>query len=166
VCVVYVEQVSKTPTYAILLVDGEVNTEREEERSGERARKGLCVFPVRFCLQGAYKIVTRTMPIRCLNRVVAHPAAVHTAMIIQFRPIGLKRSPSRIRTTRIPTDIPPRMLKAISPGRRQSLNRPPREPSAKMPKVTSVRMRSGRPCAFIVLIIATQATSRMSVAAI
>lgn len=39
--VVYVEQVSKTPTYAILLVGGEVNTEREEERSGERARKGL-----------------------------------------------------------------------------------------------------------------------------
>jgi len=39
--IVSVEQVSKTPTYAILLVYSEINAKREEERSGERARKGL-----------------------------------------------------------------------------------------------------------------------------
>jgi len=40
-----VKQVPKAPTYAVLLVYGEVNAEREEEGSSKRAGKGLLIFP-------------------------------------------------------------------------------------------------------------------------
>jgi len=97
------------------------------------------------------------MPMCCLNRVTTNPATAHTAIIIQFRLAGRKSRPSRIRTTRIPIDIPPRILKAVSPARRQDLKRPPRDPSTKKLKVMSVRMRSDTPTAFMALTIATQA---------
>ena len=44
VYIVPVKQVSKTSTDAILFVYGEINPKREEERSGERARKSLQMF--------------------------------------------------------------------------------------------------------------------------
>lgn len=111
--------------------------------------------------------MARTVPIRCLSRVTANPATAQTTTTIQFRPsFELKRSPSRIRTNRIPTDIPPRMLKAVSPARRRDIKRPPRDPSAKEMRVTSARARSPRPAAFMTLTIVTQTTNRVSVASI
>ena len=84
--------------------------------------------------------------------------------MIQFRAVGLRRSSPRSRTTRIPTDIPPRILKAASPARRQNLKRPPRDPRAKKVKVMNVRMMSVEPLALMTLMIVTQAINRISVA--
>lgn len=102
------------------------------------------------------------MPNRCLNRVATNPAAAHTTMMIQFRPTGRKSSPSRIRTSRTPTDIPPRTLKAVSPVRLQNLKRPQRDPSTKQPRVASVSTRSDSPSAFATFTVATHTATNVS----
>ena len=107
--------------------------------------------------------MTRTTPIFRLNRVTANPATMNRAIMIQFRAVGLKRSPPRRRTTRIPTDIPPMIPKAASPAIRQNLKRPPRDPSAKNAKVMNVRMMSVAPLALMTLMIVTQAANRTPV---
>jgi len=126
-------------------------------------RKGPVNIPVSCHLQGSFRAMTRTTPIFRLSRVTASPATVNRAMMTQFRAVGLMRSPVRSRTTRVPTDIPPRILKAASPVRRQNLKRPPRDPSPKKVKVMNVRTMSVAPLTLMTLMIVTQAANRISV---
>jgi len=130
--------------------------------SQRTCRKGPVNVPVRCHPGGSVRTMVRTTPIFRLNRVTADPATMNTVMIIQFRAVGLKRSPSRSKTIRIPTDIPPRILKAASPARRQNLKRPPRDPSPKKVKVMRVRTVSAAPLTLMTLIIATQAANQIS----